>query len=187
MLKVVIHGFNVKDPENSVGRMATKLKESYLWAYGWKGLLGVLFTNKKNAEKLAKDFLGKTINIVAHSNGAAIAVESAKQGLQIETLVLLMPALKTKTVFPDNIKKVYVIYTKHDVPTRAARIADKIPLLQLLIPNSWGAMGAKGYEGDDEKVINIAAHDCQGHSKIFKEPQLSYYSEKVASLTKTVI
>jgi hypothetical protein len=168
-LNVIVHGIAVNDPMESVGKLAEYLKPNYVFSYGWR-LFSVLWHNKKDADNLKKYCMGKVVNIIAHSNGCAIAVEAARQGLVIDHLVCISPALRVDTDFPDNIKKITVLYTPHDVPTRAARFFKKIPLLRRMVPVAWGAMGAKG--ADSIRAHNIKGYKVKGHSDWFLDSKI---------------
>lgn len=173
LMNVLIHGFNVHKPEQTVGKLRRYVKNTFMFNYGWR-FLSVLWHNKRDAKKLKEYLDSKGFCFVyAHSNGCAIAVESARQGAKIHTLICINPALKCKTKFPKSIGRVIVIYTKHDNPTKAARFFDKVPFIQLIVPNAWGAMGAIGYTGDDERVLNWdLSKTLKGHSDFFDDSQL---------------
>jgi len=175
----LLHGFNVRDKgEDTIEIMRPQLREItkgslISYRYGWLGLFGVMLKNKKIAKAIAgiqsAEMKENNIFAVAHSNGAAIIVEAARQGAKFDKVLLINPALKVKTVFPESIGEVIVVYTKHDKPTQTARVLDKIPLLCLFIPNAWGAMGKVGYKGKDPKVTNIDASSVlDGHSDLFE-------------------
>jgi hypothetical protein len=170
-MDILVHGFNVKDPNDTIGKLQPYLDKPFVFNYGWFSLISVLLYNKREAKRLkivTSTYDGSTV--YAHSNGAAIAVESARQGAKIKLLICINPALKCKTVFPESIERVIVIHTKHDRPTKAARFFDKVPFIQLLVPNSWGAMGAKGAKLTDERVFNWdLSGRLDGHSDFFKE------------------
>lgn len=183
----LIHGFNVKDPEESTGKLKPYLKDAIMYNYGWR-LFSVVWHNKEDA-RILKDNLNNALGVnderivFAHSNGAAIAVEAAKQGAKITTLICINPALKCKTKFPDSIDRIIVIHTKHDKPTKAARFFDKVPLIQLFVPNAWGAMGAKGYKGKDKRVKNWdLSSSLKGHSDFFDKDNLDYYMPQLNKL-----
>ena len=163
---ILIHGFNVSDPNELIGKITRHLKDSIMFTYGWR-ILSVLWHNKKDAKSLKK-LIKKTsggITVIGHSNGCAITNIAAKKGAKIDLFICINPALKCKTIFPASIKNILVIHTKHDVATRLARFFDKVPFIQLIIPNSWGAMGAKGYKGIDSRVVNWDMSDLlEGHS-----------------------
>lgn len=164
----------------SVGRLKIYFEKAILFDYGWR-FFSVLWHNKTDAKRLAREIKHNETNILfGHSNGCAIAVEAARQGAEIDVLVCINPALKVNTKFPDSIKHVLVIHTKHDSPTRAARFFDKVPFIQVLIPNAWGAMGAKGYIGDDERVDNWDLSDVlEGHSDFFRDRNLNKFMPKI--------
>lgn len=104
------------------------------------------------------------------------ALEAARQGLEIDNLVIVNGALKKDTIFPETIKHVVVVYTENDKPTRTAAFLDKVP-------NSWGAMGAKGAE--DPRAINLdLSHVLEGHSDFWKESILRDYVPEIDKLLK---
>jgi len=183
-MNILVHGFNVKDPEKTVGKLKPYVKDPIMFEYGWFGLISVLLYNKREAGKL-KVLLdrnqGNSKSVVyAHSNGCAIAVEAARQGAKIDSLICINPALKCDTEFPDSIKTVLVIHTEHDRPTKAARFFDKIPFVQIIVPNAWGAMGAKGYTGTDNKVRNWNLSEwLKGHSDFFKKHNLDMFMDQL--------
>jgi pimeloyl-ACP methyl ester carboxylesterase len=172
-MNILIHGFNVKNPENSTGKLREHLENCNMFNYGWR-LFSVLWHNRKDAKRLKK-LLGTNLspNVFAHSNGCAIAVEAAKRGANIKNLVCINPALKRDAIFPAAIERIIVIHTNHDIPTRAAAFFDKVPLLQLFVPNAWGKMGAKGSSASDGRVVNLdfTVH-LDGHSDFFDNHNL---------------
>lgn len=175
----LLHGFRTGDKgKDTVEIMRPALrsisKGSLIsWPYGWLGLIGAILKNKEIAKSIVDiqsvEMKMNNIFAVAHSNGCAIIVEAAKQGANFDKVLLINPALKVNTKFPDTIGEVIVVHTKHDKPTKAASIADKIPLLCLFIPNAWGAMGRNGYKGKDLRVTNIDLSSAlDGHSDAFE-------------------
>ena len=171
-MNILVHGFNVKNPMKTVGKLKGFVKNTYLFDYGWFGLMSVLMYNKREAKRLKK-IIDKDCgsNVIAHSNGCAIAVEAARRGAKIETLICIAPALKVDTVFPKSINKIVVVHSKGDKPTKAASFFDRIPIIQLLIPNAWGAMGAKGSVIDDDRVSNVDVSNL-GHSDLFRNKSI---------------
>lgn len=172
-MNILVHGFNVKDVEKTTGKLRNHLTNVYMFNYGWR-FFSVLWHNRVDAKKLKKLLISNPdSNVWAHSNGCAIAVEAARRGAPIKNLICINPALKKKLVFPAGIEKILVIHTKHDVPTRAAAFFDKVPLLQLLVPNAWGAMGAKGATSPDKRVKNLnLSNNLKGHNDFFDDQKL---------------
>lgn len=173
LMNILIHGYNVKDPMKTIGRLKQHLDDTRMFNYGWFGLTSVLLYNKREA-KLLKELLdaNPNANVWAHSNGCAIAVEAARMGAKIDNLICINPALKVNTKFPESIKRIAVIHTEHDSPTKAARFFDKVPFIQLIIPNAWGAMGAKGAR--DERSVNFDFTEfLKGHSEFFRPSKIS--------------
>lgn len=197
MTTYLLHGFNVTDGgADTVERLrpfavshpASGVVKS--WKYGWFGLFSVLFKNELVAKKLKRAhdqvFEPQHCYGVGHSNGCAILLRAAQQGMEFTTLLLINPALNVDTKFPPSIGQVIVVHTEDDVPTRVARWFDRIPFIGLLIPNAWGAMGAYGYEGSDPRVMNIDLTGIlEGHSDLFEEKN-AFYMEKVVNLLYTV-
>ena len=178
----LLHGFNVMDKgADTVEKLRPYIKEEVIsFPYGWH-LLSILWHNKK----VAKDLCAHTRNMtllgdvyaVGHSNGCAIIVEAARRGALLDSILLINPALHVNTVFPDSLRRIVVVYTKHDAPTRAARFFNKIPFLRKLVPEAWGAMGAEGYKGKDPRVLNMNMSGVlKGHSDLFEDGVI----EKVA-------
>lgn len=192
----LVHGFNVKDGgADTVEKLrpyleATSKGTIWSWPYGWFGLLSVLFKNKHVARELKDNEDHLPFNSftygVGHSNGCAILVEAAKQGATFHHLLLINPALKVDTRFPASIRKITIVHTANDKPTKAARFFDKIPLIQLLVPNAWGAMGAFGAVGDDPRVFNLdMSEDLFGHSDLFEDRNLKQFGHKLATILHT--
>lgn len=172
-MNFLIHGINVTNSKDSVGKLTPYLENTYLFNYGWR-LFSVLWHNRKDAKRLKK-LLGKNLNsnVWAHSNGCAISVEAARRGAVIKNLICINPALKRNTVFPNSIERVVIIHTKNDIPTKMASICDKIPFLQILVPNAWGAMGREGSKTVDPRVVNMDFTEVlEGHSDFFEYSNL---------------
>lgn len=141
--------------------------------YGFLGPLGAVWRNKGIARRLMRNANCLTTEhnfAIGHSNGCAIIVNAMRQGAQFKRIVLVNPALKVNTVFPPGDYEVLVIHTRHDIPTKAARLLDGLPVIGWFIPDTWGAMGALGYAGTDPRVRNEdMSIILKGHSDIFEE------------------
>ena len=170
-MNILIHGIHNETTEKTIGKIAKYLNDVAHFNYGWHSFISVAWKNKQEAKKLARALIeNECANVWGHSNGCAIAVEAARQGGIIKNLVLINPALKINTAFPANIGNIIVIHTKHDKATKAARIFNSIPFVGLFVINAWGAMGTRGYKGDDDRVINLDFSDkLDGHSSFFKQ------------------
>ena len=188
---VLVHGFNINDEgKHTVQKLLPALKRRHKgvvknWAYGWFGLFSVIFRNKSVAKGI-KAYLEQSVwqtdnYAVGHSNGCAILVEAARQGCKFKRLLLINPALKVDTVFPDSIESIVIVHTEADKPTRTARFFDRVPLVQLIVPNAWGAMGALGYQGKaDKRVTNKdMSFVLEGHSDIFTNKNMRKYGAEL--------
>jgi hypothetical protein len=188
---ILLHGFNVRDNgESTVEKLSPFLfsvsKSMVItWKYGWFGLFSVLFKNKKVAKSI-RDYQqsctpDNKLYAAGHSNGCAIIVRAASLGAEFESVLLINPALKSKTKFPQSIKKITVVHTNNDIPTKTASFLDKVPFIQLIIPNAWGAMGNTGYIGDDSRVTNInLTNSLSGHSDIFSDNNMSKFGYELS-------
>ena len=193
----LVHGFNVMDKgAGSVKKLMPFLKRGTAgkvinYPYGWFGLISVLFRNKTVARNLAEKIHAENRRahyknenfIVGHSNGCAIIVEAMKLNVHFKNVILINPALKVDTVFPSKADHITVIYTSKDLPTKTARFLDKVPLFSLIIPNAWGAMGAKGFRGNDDRVQNIDMSDyLDGHSDIFSDYKVNHFGKALSDI-----
>ena len=181
MKTILIHGFNVHKPENTVGKLKAYLPRSEMFAYGWR-FFSVLWHNKKDATKLKARITNTKCDVWGHSNGCAIAVEAARQGAKIRTLVLINPALRVDTVFPDTIDKVVCVYTNNDKATKQAKFWGKVPFINWLVPNSWGAGGAYGCDNADVKLDYTMY--LSDHSDFFTKENLDMLMPVVVGHTK---
>ena len=188
----LLHGFNVKDRgHDTTSRIVPFLKkvvdsgDIINQSYGYFNLWDVLWKNKKVAKKLTRRVEafnhGSKVMAVGHSNGCAIINAAAKMGAHFDTVLLINPALNVNTKFPPTIGKIIVLHTKHDKAVRAARFFDAIPFVEWLVPDSWGAMGAKGATRRDRRVININTK-VDGHSSIFSKSNLSKFGPMVVDM-----
>lgn len=177
IVKLLVHGFLVKDPEKTVGQLRPFVPGVLMFNYGYLNIFGVMFKNKSKAKDLAGFINGKETTIYAHSNGCAISViAAAKYGAEIENLICIAPALNRDLVFPDSIKNILVLSTKKDTATKWARTLDSIPIITWFIPDIWGAMGTDNHIGNDKRVTKLFMGDLIGideHSDYFSEDNMA--------------
>lgn len=180
---VLVHGFNVRDPRNSIERVRD-LFENYgfhttPFRYGWTDLLDVRFGSKNLAYALLSmlDFIDNEVIVIGHSNGCNLINQAA--WLMEEALidspctfrraVYLSPALNRTTRLCPVLDRADVFHTKSDW---AVRLASVLPF------HRWGSMGAHGYGGSDIRYHN---HDAsllvKGHSGWFEPAGLRYLTE----------
>lgn len=186
---VLVHGFNVRDPAKTIGKLAAlyvaegvPADHVKLFRYGWLGLLGVKFGNDNLAEALRCLLLevadrGEPVIVVAHSNGAALVHRAAwlmdewgdPHGV-IERAVYLSPALDRDAQPSPAVKAYDVFYTANDWAVRFSR----------LWPSEWGDMGARGpsddYGGKYRKVNGSCV--IQSHSGYFAETSQNFMLER---------
>lgn len=175
----IVHGINCADngadTVMQIAPHAEEFSEVINHCYGWIGPIGAIFKNKKIARKLVSAVELHRIShdgnyVIGHSNGCAIVVEALRQGARFKSVLLINPALNVSTVFPPGDYTVTVVHTKHDKAVKAARFFDFVPVIELIIPDIWGAMGARGYTGRDPRITNLDWSDIlESHTHIFDE------------------
>jgi pimeloyl-ACP methyl ester carboxylesterase len=191
-LIVLIHGF-----ANPNGKHTTDLLRPHFekygykvweWDYGWKGIVGVWFTNTVNAyglSRFTKYVLahGERVVVVAHSNGCVVANRASLSfekdggksfpGAKFSRFVFINPALPSKVEF-GRVDSVIVLSTPWDIPTRVSK----------LVYPWWGSMGATGYRGNDPRISTLwtntdKEHPVYDHNDVLKT---DYWREQIVSL-----
>lgn len=184
---VLVHGFNVDDPELTVGGLGKDLRdrghEVHKFCYGHAGFLDVRVANPNLAHALLSQIrsikrLVPACDIipVGHSNGCALIHKAAE--LQQECLfnrcVYISPALDRKAELPPLVSRCDVLFNGGDSVVSWSRW---MPFHQ------WGDMGRTGYRGIDVRYNN---HDCSdfvdGHSDWFKPDKRGFTLGKVDEL-----
>lgn len=164
MIIVLVHGFNVSDGgKRTIDTLIPHLVDMGYdvkeFDYGWVGLLGVRFGNKKRAKMLAA-MAGPEDIVIGHSNGCAIMALAMEMGMTISSGVFIHPALNRTWCPPENAaKKITVYYSAKD---RATWIA------KFLINHIWGDMGTVGPVSVWDGWVSV--DDGMGHSDGFLAP-----------------
>jgi len=184
---VIVHGFNVDDPERTVGGMATDLRhrvhEVHKFRYGHAGFLDVRVANPNLAHALLSQIRsiqrlapGRDIIPIGHSNGCAIIHKAAElqQEFLFNRCIYISPAIDRKAELPDLISRCDVMHNEGD---------NTVWWSKWLPFHPWGDMGQKGYRGIDVRYNN---HDCSdvisGHSDWFKPDKRGFTVGKVDEL-----
>lgn len=179
-LTYLVHGINVDDKGADTVLQVVPYIKDYSGVvnhhYGKLWLIGALFKNGGIAQDLAdrskKDRRNgnRDLHAIGHSNGCAIIVEAIRRGAKFKSILLINPALNVDTVFPQGDYTITVIYTRHDRVVELARYVDGLWLLGLLIPDVWGAMGSRGYTGDDPRPLSLDySYILDDHSHYFSK------------------
>ena len=196
-LVLLVHGYNVHDPEETVGKLRTFFEtrgcETIIVNYGHVGLL--LRETKRKNPKVAKQ-VAATVNnsklldasreviVVGHSNGCAIINMACRDfGAKIDKVVYVNPALKTD-LSPGC--ECHVWHSPSDSPVKWARRMHKIPFIRQLTPTRWGRMGSTGYRGSDVLVTNYnKEHDyivsSKEHSDVFNWHLIAYFGPLIVN------
>ena len=184
LIALLVHGFNVNDPELTIGGLAPHLRDRqhdvHKFCYGHAGFMDVRFANENLAYALLSQVrsmrqLAAWAEVVpiGHSNGCSLIQQAA--ALQEEPLftrvVYLSPALSNKAELPPLLTKCTVMHNR----------GDRVVSLGSLIPfHSWGNMGRVGYRGIDVRYDNVdCSANVSGHSDWFKPEKLGYTLGKV--------
>lgn len=106
---------------------------------------------------------------IGHSNGCAIAYDLMNSGAPVIGAMFINGALEQRITRPTHVRFIEVYYNPGDEITEAAKIAEKLGLVDPV----WGEMGHAGYLGTDSDIHN---HNCgagdgmpvvAGHSDFF--------------------
>lgn len=163
----LIHGFNVKDGgkanfEHLTRELKHRGHKVVSIDYGFMQRLRVRGCSGGVAKVIAS-LLPKDANVIAHSNGCALAYKAGKYGATYKNLFLINPALD-RELEVDSADRVTVFYSPSDPWTRLARY---IPF------SDWGSQGRVGYTGGNPKYTNVnndaMARHKTGHSDVLKE------------------
>lgn len=187
VIVVLVHGFNVEDPERTIGGLGKHLRDRghdvHKFCYGHAGFMDVRFANENISYALLSQLRsikrlvpGVELVVIGHSNGCSLIHKAAE--LQEEPLftraVYLSPALNNKAELPPLVTQCTVLHNA----------GDKVVSLGSLIPfHTWGNMGRVGYRGIDTRYENV---DCSasisGHSAWFKPEKLGFTVGKLDEL-----
>lgn len=179
---ILLHGFNVSDEgAHTVGRLAPYFEAAGFEVkrprYGWCGLLGVRFMNRRFARLIA-DLAEPGDVVVGHSNGCAIAADAADIGAPISQLVLINPALDADRRFAPQVQRVHVWHSPSDGPVTFAKF---------LPWHAWGDMGAVGYRGPfDPRVSSYNKENgyqvsSSAHSDVFEPGKLEFFAPRIVA------
>lgn len=161
----IVHGFNVSDGgAGTTDRLMPYVTKAGMKPisvdYGWFGLVQVRLCNGGVAEIIKAASRKGDIGI-GHSNGCAILMDACQRGANLTGLVLINPALDEDCVAPPQVRWIHVYFNRDDSPVKWSRI---------LLLHPWGSMGRSGYQGDDQRYLNVdCAPGVSGHSDIFKK------------------
>lgn len=175
---ILIHGYNVADPGKTVGKLRPEfealgvLVEVHNYGY-WPFTWQVTRRNPKEAEEVAKrcrywKLKGYEVIVVGHSNGVAVIYLATKDhNAPVDVCVAINPALDVHLNPAPKAKSVQVWHNQGDRPVKWAVWLRKI--FKGVEARPWGAMGAYGYQGKDQNVINFNAGEdfkkkADGHS-----------------------
>jgi alpha-beta hydrolase superfamily lysophospholipase len=181
----LVHGFNVWDGgRQSVGKLrpffADKGMPYVMVNYGHFGLLDTRFKNDKIAKLVAEAShnainAGYQVIAVGHSNGAAIIHRATtRYNASIDRAVYINPALKKDLAPGAQVRRVDVWHSPSDKPVQWAK------WLPASNARPWGEMGALGYEGADNRMVNLNKEHSflaisREHSDMFKADKLTYF------------
>lgn len=157
----ILHGFNVRDNgKTTVARLIPELTRNGIQCvqhkWGWRGLFGTWFFNKKLVDRLMED-MNDGDDVIGHSDGGNIAFWAAERGAKFRRMLMINPAIDNDKELP---KQVELCVVFHDPKDLTVRVSAWIPF------NRWGRGGATGLLSKDPRIVNIPHGYC--HSGIFK-------------------
>lgn len=200
---ILIHGYNVSQPNQTVGRARPILEEysgviveNYTYGY-WPLPIQVSRRNVRFAKEVADRVnrwknLGYKVFVLCHSNGAVIThLARNKFGAEIDRVLAVHPALKRHIHPCPKAEKVIVVHNQGDLAVVAGgwlgKITSKImPSWESARP--WGQMGQDGYRGSHANVENVDTGHCSprcwGHSDEFQTKNLPVLKKLIKLLMR---
>lgn len=176
----LIHGFNVSDNgAKTVKKMQPYLSDSISHAVGMIGLLDLRCRNAAVVKRLAPLIAGEDI-LIGHSNGCLIIWRLIEAGVKPKAIVLINPALRRDTKFPNDIP-VLCLHSSGDNVVQFGRMWSRLTSLGGLTPHGWGAAGRYGLTSQQKNVESVDIgesywkHTVRSHSGIFREPAVEYW------------
>ncbi|MCK4871082.1 MAG: alpha/beta hydrolase [Gammaproteobacteria bacterium] len=197
-LVLLVHGFNVYNPEKSVGKLRTFFEvrgcPTVIINYGHTGLIETRRKNPKIAKKIAavvsaakKVHPNREVIVVGHSNGCAIMhLATTKYAAAIDTSVYINPALEKHLAPGAAVKRCHVWHSPSDKPVKWGKRLSRIIPKRWFNARPWGEMGAVGYIGTDKRMFNFNKQAdfllvSREHSDMFKWSLLPYFGELIAN------
>lgn len=200
VVAILVHGFNVTNAQNTVGKfrryfedfdcIVEEMNYGY-WPFTWQ----IVRRNPKEAQRLAERVQrwhdkGYRVVVVNHSNGAAITYLAA--GAPIWRVLSMHPALDRDSHPCATADQVIVVHNRGDLSVVAGSWLSA--LVRKLTPKRyearpWGQMGQDGYKGAASNVRNIDTGDAGrfrptawGHSDEFSDDKQAYFLPLFAAL-----
>lgn len=196
-LILLVHGYNVFDPEETVGQLRTFFETqgcpTIIVDYGHTGLIETRRKNPKIAKRLA--YLveasktaqpNRPVIVVGHSNGCAIIhLATTAHNAAIDTVVYINPALGKRLAPGPQVSRCQVWHSPSDKPVKWAKRLSRIIPRRWFNARPWGEMGAVGYLGDDKRVQNFDKQNdfllsSKEHSDVFHWRLLPYFGDLIA-------
>lgn len=192
----LIHGFNVFDGgKGSIGSLQKYFEDAghevELHNYGWVGILRLRLVNKKTVRNIMDKIDPDKDVVIGHSNGCLVAWMIAAEGVIIDKLVCIQPALRRDTIFPHTVRNILTLYNKKDVAVFAARIFRYMNPVSWFHPHQWGMAGKRGFTRKDTRMKQINTLTdlpvkCSGHTYLGKEPETGCVAKTILEWIKTL-
>lgn len=192
----LIHGFNVFDGgKGSIGSLQKYFEDAgynvVLHNYGWVGIFRLRLVNRKTVRRIMDDIDPNNDIVIGHSNGCLVAWMIAGEGVIIDKLVCIQPALRRDTIFPHTVRHILAFYNKKDIAVFAARVFRYINPVSWFNPHQWGMAGKSGFTRKDSRRTQINTMTdlpvvCKGHTYLGKEPETSCIAETILEWIKTL-
>jgi hypothetical protein len=189
-----VHGYNVGDYRNTVGRFDDVCDEAGLLSlplvYHADNVREARRMNPDTAHRLA-DLIrhlkatGNTVIVAAHSNGnTVLRMAYDLCGVSPDVALCVQPALPSNMHPSPGAKHVAVYWNPSDSVVKLGKFLTW--LTKFISPEwaarrNWGQMGATGYTGKAENVLSLnTTDDCHpikaaGHSAIYSEGCAGYW------------
>ena len=198
-LILLVHGINTTLSIETVGKLRTFFEcrgcPVVAVNYSYTGVMAARSKNPKVAKDLAKIIRktkaaepGRPVIVIGHSNGCAIIhIASTNFRAEIDTAIYINPALKKDLAIGSRVNECHIWHSPSDSPVKWSKRLSKIIPSSWFDARPWGEMGATGYIGNDERMINFNKEDdfmissCK-HSDVFEWQMMPYFGCLIADI-----
>ena len=132
---------------------------------GWVGPIRARLSTRRVVQSLLNKFKKGDV-LVGFSNGCLAAYESVMEGLKPSAVILVQPALRRDTQWPEGDYRILCTFNKKDYVVGMSRVwgrsADFLWRIKFRLPikrHGWGAAGRHGFDVSQSEDLRITQYD----------------------------
>ncbi len=130
--------------------------------YGWVDPINVREANQQIAEQIARVCQPGDV-LMGFSNSGLIVHDAIEAGAQPCAAVVLQPALRRDTQWPDGEYRVLCTFNRGDWVVQLSRSWGRLVQRTGVEWHGWGAAGRHGFTHPDPRITNWDTHPITGH------------------------